>query len=37
MKRDTSQLGKVWAQRMTKTERDQTFPDWSRAMPRRSC
>jgi 8-oxo-dGTP pyrophosphatase MutT (NUDIX family) len=27
MKRDTSQLGRVWAERMSKTERDQTFPD----------
>ena len=27
MKRDTSNLGKVWAERMTKQERDQTFPD----------
>jgi 8-oxo-dGTP pyrophosphatase MutT (NUDIX family) len=25
--RDTSYLGRVWAERMTKTERDQTFPD----------
>jgi 8-oxo-dGTP pyrophosphatase MutT (NUDIX family) len=27
MTRDTSHLGRVWAERMTKTERDQTFPD----------
>ncbi len=25
--RDTSHLGRVWAERMTKVERDQTFPD----------
>ena len=27
MMRDTSQLGKVWAERMTKSERDTSFPD----------
>ncbi len=27
MKRDTSNLGKLWAERMTKSERDQSFPD----------
>ena len=27
MTRDTSQLGKVWAERMTKSERDTSFPD----------
>ncbi len=27
MTRDTSYLGKVWAERMTKSERDQSFPD----------
>jgi 8-oxo-dGTP pyrophosphatase MutT (NUDIX family) len=27
MSRDTSHLAKVWAERMTKVERDQTFPD----------
>jgi 8-oxo-dGTP pyrophosphatase MutT (NUDIX family) len=27
MTRDTSHLGQVWADRMTKTERDQSFPD----------
>ena len=27
MKRDTSHLGKVWAERMTKSERDQSHPD----------
>ena len=27
MNRDTSQLGQVWAERMTKSERDQSFPD----------
>jgi 8-oxo-dGTP pyrophosphatase MutT (NUDIX family) len=27
MTRDTSQFGKVWAQRMTTAERDQSFPD----------
>jgi len=27
MTRDTSNLGKVWAERMTKSERDQSFPD----------
>jgi 8-oxo-dGTP pyrophosphatase MutT (NUDIX family) len=27
MTRDTSHLGKVWAERITKAERDQTFPD----------
>ncbi len=27
MTRDTSHLARVWAERMTKTERDQTFPD----------
>ena len=27
MTRDTSYLGRVWAERMTKSERDQTFPD----------
>ncbi len=27
MKRDTSHFGRVWAERMTKSERDQSFPD----------
>ena len=27
MTRDTSNFGKVWAERMTKSERDQSFPD----------
>ena len=27
MTRDTSNLGKVWAERMSKSERDQSFPD----------
>jgi len=27
MTRDTSQLGKLWAERMTKSERDTSFPD----------
>jgi 8-oxo-dGTP pyrophosphatase MutT (NUDIX family) len=27
MSRDTSHLGRVWAERMTKSERDQSFPD----------
>jgi 8-oxo-dGTP pyrophosphatase MutT (NUDIX family) len=27
MTRDTSHLGKIWAERMTKSERDQSFPD----------